>query len=431
MLTLPDPILEERIDTLIKADFASSLAMTLRYFMVAAIVVIIWTMTGDLAHVMWLICYLMVDGLYALVLIGPLGLSLMRRYKIGLTLYCIALTTFAIYPAYLMHSPLPELKAASIAAQIGIAMYTLGRPVALRPVSVFDIVLVVALVTNTAVSVIMLAGGYLQVSVITASALAVIVYYTVTVQNVLEMQDALRKSQTELANVHKSESVGRLVGGVAQDFNNILTAVMGNLELYDELDGADDKSKAIWEARMAAERAAKLTAQLLASSQKAMLSPRRINLAEHTAEIVPLAKRLLPDTSEIRTNIQANDIWVTLDTAQFTASVLHLVANACEAMDHFGAITLIVRRAPNGNMAEFVVSDMGGGIPSDQLDLVQEPFFSTKAPGQASGMGLPMARGFTAQSGGSLELRNRRGAGLDVIMRLPLATGPTGVHVPS
>jgi two-component system cell cycle sensor histidine kinase/response regulator CckA len=425
------PNLEERIDTLVKADFASPTMMISRYCMVGAIVVMIWSVTGAFVHLGWLVCYLAVDGLYAVVLIGPFYLPLQHKYKLGLTFYCLALTTFAFYPAYLIHSPLPELKTASIAAQIGIAMYTLGRPVALRSASIFDILLVVALVTNTAVSVILTANGFLQVAVIMASALAVMVYYTVTVQQLLDMQDELRQSQIELANARKSESVGRLVGGVAHDFNNILTAVMGNLDLYDRLEAADDKSEAIWEARMAAERAAKLTAQLMASSQKAMLSPRRIDLAKHVEEILPLAQRLLPDTTVLRCDIQAPDVWVTIDTAQFTASVLHLVVNACEAMDHHGAVTLIVRLNKKEDMAEFVVSDLGGGIPSDQIELVQEPFYSTKAPGKSSGMGLPMVRGFVVQSGGSLDFHNRPGSGLDVIMRLPLTRITAREHVPS
>lgn len=249
-------------------------------------------------------------------------------------------------------------------------------------------------------------------------------------------EDALRQSQ-------KMEAMGKLTGGVAHDFNNILQVISGNLQLLArESDGDAAAEARIASARAAVAQGAKLASQLLAFGRRQPLEPRVVNLGRLVTGMGDLLRRTIGEGIEVRT-VVADGLWNSLvDPTHFEAAVLNLAINARDAMGTFGRLTIEIGNAVvaasdkladksadrpadgdvrPGDFVVVTVRDTGAGIAPDILDRVFEPFFSTKPVGKGTGLGLSMVYGFVAQSGGHVQIRSEPGAGTTVRIHLPRA----------
>lgn len=261
-----------------------------------------------------------------------------------------------------------------------------------------------------------------------------VVYFAMSVLSTARVRKQSRLNQARLAESQKMEAIGRLTGGVAHDFNNLLTAVIGNLELAEIVEDAAEKAHLACEARVAAQRAATLTAQLLAFARRAPLSPQNIEIAAflrrlHGQLVTELAGRgrLVLDTS-----VAAK---LRVDPNQLRVALLNLVRNAGEALDVAGEVRIGVWTAdlpgtdkalkgidlPPGPYVGLSICDTGRGVKPVNLERIAEPFFTTKPVGAGSGLGLSMARGFAEQSGGALALASVEGEGTQVWLLFPRA----------
>jgi PAS domain S-box-containing protein len=226
-----------------------------------------------------------------------------------------------------------------------------------------------------------------------------------------------RAMEEQLRQAQRLEAVGQLTGGVAHDFNNLLAVIMGNLEiLRRELRGVSDHTQLVEGALHAAERGATLIRRLLAFSRRQTLSPRAVDLNALVRDTLDLMRRALGARVQIETTFQDN-LWAcTVDASQVETALLNLAINARDAMPAGGRVRISTRNvrldgdiesAEDGKGDPFVcisVSDTGGGIAPEIRDRVFEPFFSTKAPGQGTGLGLSMVFGFVKQSSGQVRL---------------------------
>jgi PAS domain S-box-containing protein len=240
-----------------------------------------------------------------------------------------------------------------------------------------------------------------------------------------EAEQALRQAQ-------KMEAVGQLTGGIAHDFNNLLTAVLGNLELLDRRVTEDPARRLLENARRAAERGAALTAQLLAFSRKQHLRPAAVDLTAAIAGMEDLLVRSMGKRVGLATELAA-DAWPAfVDLHQIELAILNLVINARDAMEHGGTVTIATSNVPAGSPALprevrhqdcvlVAVADTGVGMSEDVMARAFEPFFTTKEPGKGSGLGLSMVYGIAQQSGGTVRIRRRPGAGTTVEVFLPRA----------
>lgn len=249
-----------------------------------------------------------------------------------------------------------------------------------------------------------------------------------------EERDRLRE---ELHHSQKLEAVGRLAGGVAHDFNNMLTAIKGYSELLLAGLGADsplrDEAEQI---RRAAEQASALPRQLLAFSRKQVLAPKLIDLNEVVSEATGLVRLLLGDSVEVVTRLDARAAAAVADPGQVEQVLINLATNARDAMPDGGRVTIETRNADvdedeahehdasPGRYVVVSVSDTGEGIDADTLRHVFEPFFTTKPMGEGSGLGLASAYGITRQSGGFMEARSELGKGAAFDAYFPLAVAP-------
>ncbi|MGK5073160.1 PAS domain-containing protein [Janthinobacterium sp. ZB1P44] len=247
----------------------------------------------------------------------------------------------------------------------------------------------------------------------------------------LSMQESLRHSEMALLQSQKLEALGKLTGGVAHDFNNVLQIISGNLQLLQlTLDDDPLAAKRIASASAAVERGAKLSAQLLAFARRQPLKPLVTDLAQLLRSTEELLRRATGETIETRL-LLADDCWRALvDPHQLENVILNLAINARDAMAGQGQLTIELSNsvlgsdyaarhadvAP-GDYVQLAVSDTGTGIPAELLDKIFEPFFTTK--GEGTGLGLSMAYGFLRQSGGHLTVDSLPGHGSTFRIYLP------------
>lgn len=278
--------------------------------------------------------------------------------------------------------------------------------------------------------------GLEEVLLIGTVTMAGFVFYLFGATEVMQTRGALNVAQVRQAEQSKTEALGRLTGGVAHDFNNLLTVIGGNLDLIEQIGDPAERRVLLQEARMATTRAAQVTGQLLAYSRRAAMHPETYDVADSLAELDTLMRRLLPSNIAFSNLCPKPGPLVCLDRGQFDAVLLNLCINARDAITGSGRIVLQAgtRRLPAADLSPdaaalppgpyvcITVEDDGAGMPPEVLSRVFEPYFTTKAKGQGAGMGLSMARGFAEQSGGSLGIRSRPGAGAVATLILPMAT---------
>jgi signal transduction histidine kinase len=244
-------------------------------------------------------------------------------------------------------------------------------------------------------------------------------------------------ADAQLRHVQKMDAIGQLTGGVAHDFNNILTVITGTIGILEE--AVADKPELVSIAKLideAAERGANLTKHLLAFARKQPLQPREIDVNSLVLEAAKLLHPTLGEHIEIKP-LLADDAWTALvDPSQLTTAVLNLALNARDAMPYGGKLALetsnvyldenyssMHSEVTPGNYVMVAVSDTGAGIPAALLERVFDPFFTTKEVGKGTGLGLSMVFGFVKQSGGHIKIYSEEGHGTSVKMYLPRATG--------
>ena len=230
--------------------------------------------------------------------------------------------------------------------------------------------------------------------------------------------------ETELRQAQRMETVGQLAGGVAHDFNNLLTVINGRSNfLADATNLEASQREDVEEIRLAAERAASLTRQLLAFSRKQVLSPRVVDLNSVVANTEKMLRRLIGEDIHIQFVQQDGLGRITADSGQLEQVLLNLSLNARDAMPNGGVLKIETanisssngaRPATNGQDADLVllcVSDTGEGMDENTKEHLFEPFFTTKPEGKGTGLGLSTVYGIVKQSGATIEVETLRGQG--------------------
>ena len=252
---------------------------------------------------------------------------------------------------------------------------------------------------------------------------------------VLHFIDTTEQKSLEMqfAQSQKMQAVGQLAGGVAHDFNNLLTAMIGFTDLLLERHGPGDPSfNDLQQIKQNANRATNLVRQLLAFSRKQNLEPDLLDPQDALNDLSNLLRRLLGEQVKLKLDHQRGAGRVLADRGQFDQVIINLAVNARDAMPEGGPLVIRTLRQdldkplpksgeviPAGSYVVVEVEDQGSGIPKDVIDRIFEPFFSTKAVGQGTGLGLSTVYGIIHQSGGYVTVESTVGKGTTFRLLFP------------
>jgi signal transduction histidine kinase/ActR/RegA family two-component response regulator len=246
-----------------------------------------------------------------------------------------------------------------------------------------------------------------------------------------------RQAEEALRQAQKLEALGQMTGGIAHDFNNLLTVIIGSLELLRRSVGGDEKAlDRIDMVGVAADRAARLTEQLLAFARRQPLQPELVDLGHVMQELLPLIQRAIGEAITVQC-VASGGLWNTaVDASQFQSAVLNLAINGRDAMPDGGKLTIELTNAAlddayaalhaevePGQYVLFAMTDTGNGMDAATMARALDPFFTTKPAGEGTGLGLPQVYGFAKQSGGHLKIYSEVGEGTTVKLYLPRGFG--------
>ena len=241
-----------------------------------------------------------------------------------------------------------------------------------------------------------------------------------------------QEAQTRLLDGQKHEAIGRLTGGLAHDLNNFLQTMSTGLQVLDRLVTQDAGRRVIEASTRALDKAATLVRQMLAFGRTQPLKPQPIDLHDFVLRCEDLMGRAVGGKVRLTADIDPGLPPLLADPTQFELALLNLVFNARDAMPDGGSVMIRGRLAsptqagalPPGRYLAVDVVDSGGGMDAEVLQRVFEPYFTTKAVGVGSGLGLPQVRAFALQSGGAAIISSERGVGTTVSLLLPVSGEP-------
>ncbi len=249
------------------------------------------------------------------------------------------------------------------------------------------------------------------------------------------VEERTREREVALAQLHemqKLESLGQLTGGVAHDFNNVLAAVLGNLDVLSRRPSDDTEARRFIDGAIkAAERGATLTKRMLAFARRQELKPEAVDVAGLVNGMTEMMRRSLGPSIQITAEFEPSLPSTRVDPNQLELALLNLSLNARDAMPMGGRLVVAGRvetvgpgnahgLSPDSYVCVSVV-DTGTGMDEATLKRATEPFFTTKGLGKGTGLGLSMVHGFAAQSGGATRIVSRLGSGTTVELWLPVA----------
>ncbi|WP_147127378.1 ATP-binding protein [Shimia ponticola] len=258
-------------------------------------------------------------------------------------------------------------------------------------------------------------------------------YFYLALMNASDKHSQFEWTKQALNRSQRQEILGRLVAGVAHDFNNVLAVSLGNAELVKESSSEEEKQRFADEIIKAAQRGSSLASHLLTFAGQSRLEPKQHDPKDILTDFKTMVDRVLPESIRISTSVKPGISEVLVDRHQLDVALLNLAVNARDAMPDGGTLHLqvdelgvsreeshrLAHDIPQGHFVRFRVSDTGTGIPKDTLQSIFDPFFTTKGVGKGSGLGLSMVQGFAKQSNGTVFVESEINVGSTFSLLIP------------
>jgi PAS domain S-box-containing protein len=245
------------------------------------------------------------------------------------------------------------------------------------------------------------------------------------------------EKERQLAHAMKMEAFGRLTGGISHDFNNLLTVVLGNLQLIREEIGTnrEDITALVDDAVSASQDGVELVERMSSFSRKQVQEPQDVDINKAIDNLTRLAKRVLSENIELKLSLSRKPLWTVSDPSQLESALLNLVINASDAMPEGGSIIIKttrknieensasrIKEIKPGQYVLISISDTGEGMAPETLLNACEPFFTTKQAGKGTGLGLSTVYSFAKESGGHLKVESELGKGTCIMLFLREST---------
>jgi two-component system, cell cycle sensor histidine kinase and response regulator CckA len=253
-----------------------------------------------------------------------------------------------------------------------------------------------------------------------------------------EMEEKSRKLEQQMAQAKNLEAMGALVGGLAHQFNNILTGIIGYGELaLDDVDANAQLAGDLEKILAKAAEAKQLVQQILSFSREQVQVEQRINLVGFVEDIVQEMRKQVPEGLRVEGRLSGGPVWVVADPVNLQLAILNICRNAIESMPEGGVLIVglqypsgagerfadVDADLPAGEYAHLFVKDKGQGMDHLTLERIFNPFFTTKQPGQGTGMGLSVAYGIIHAHGGIIRVNSRKGYGSTFHLFFPVVGG--------
>ncbi len=241
-------------------------------------------------------------------------------------------------------------------------------------------------------------------------------------ERVGERTSELVAAQDQLRQAQKMEAIGQLTGGVAHDFNNLLTIIRSSADLLRRPEVSEERKRRYIDAiSETADRAARLTAQLLAFARRQALKPEVFDVGERLGLVADMIGTVAGSRIALELKVECPDCRIEADISQFETALINIAVNARDAMDGEGKLTISARLAEGegGQVVAISIADTGPGIDPDVVPQIFEPFFTTKGVGKGTGLGLSQVYGFAKQSGGDVSVETAPGEGTIFTLLLP------------
>jgi len=228
-----------------------------------------------------------------------------------------------------------------------------------------------------------------------------------------------RSLEEQLRRTQKLEAIGRLAGGVAHDFNNILTVIQGHASFLEEARLDDESMESVHEILDASRSASRLIGQLLTFGRRQVVAPEPLDLNQAVHGVSSMLRRLIRENIELDFDLDRAPAIVHADRGQIDQLIVNLAINAAEAIDARGTVSIRtrVRTVDHPDSVLLEVADTGRGMDADTLDHLFEPFFTTRPTG--TGLGLATVHGIVTQNGGTIDVASTPGLGTIFRLRLP------------
>jgi two-component system, cell cycle sensor histidine kinase and response regulator CckA len=424
----------KEIDRLFSVEYGNLPELVFRFIAILLAGIALYVYTGWIAAPIWLLLFFLSHLGYFVLLRTRPDVCSDRDTRIVAIGFLVMLVAYMWLPAVLITMDDDAMQFSAMAAFGSILVFLVRRSDALLLMLWGEIAILALSVVLIVAIIVPAISSHVAQGVTVISAVGFLGYSAQMMYNGRRQRLDAEAAVAQTIQAQKLQAVGQLAGGVAHDFNNILTVILGNLELYELVGTETEKSDLVRNSHVAAMQAATIVRQLLTYSRKSALNDGAISAVHIMEKVQSLTVRLIPSSIQIHFPPPPNAL-IRADEALLIAAIINLMANARDAMPKGGRITLKMDqvRLDNsevmtdghvllpGSYVVIAVIDTGTGIPDNILERVLEPFFTTKAVGAGSGLGLAMVAGFARNSGGGLQIQSTS-AGTSVLIYLQTST---------
>ena len=410
----------EDLQDLYELDFGHSAESIIRILATFAGSMLLSALTDSSIFIAWFFAYAIGYGIYYLLFKHFLKNPSVHALPIILFFFGLLTAMFVVVPAVLIVSQDLVLQLGGFGFFAAMLIYLSRRNDTYLPVILIQMVSVYAVSLGMTFN----AFGHLTnpwaIGAVGIGIFSFLLYYTQSLFVARSIKLQSRSMLRVASDAQKMAAVGQLAGGVAHDFNNVLAAILGNVELYDQTQDKDEQNRIVKEISKAADHGAQTISQLMIFTRQAHKKVTVVNLAQLVNETSDLALRLLPKGVALSQHIEDTEPSIRVDERQAKTALINLLTNALDAMPNGGRVLFSCHwetiKSPKplvggdelapGKYLAISLTDTGDGIPRDIVDRVHEPFFTTKPVGKGTGLGLPAVLGFIKEFGKGLHIEN-------------------------